>query len=61
MDENKFEAAARLLKALRKLDEREDSALDGVRVRYEEKRRALVDAVPEDVRAMVEAERKAEG
>ena len=58
MSENKFEAAARLLKALAKLDEKQTDAARTMREKYDTKRAELLAGADDDVREMVEKERE---
>lgn len=53
---NKFEAAARLLKALRKLDDAETTGIAKVKIRCGTRREELLKAAPVDVRELVLAE-----
>jgi hypothetical protein len=55
-DPNKFESAARLLRAMRKLLGMEASAKLALEARYAEKRDAVLKDAPDDVRQLVMAE-----
>ena len=56
MTENKFDAAARLLRALQKLEEKFSRRLDVVQAKHVADREALLASADPEVRAMVEAE-----
>lgn len=57
MSENKFEAAARAMKALAKLDAREKAKREAIAATFADHRSAVMLGLSDDVAAMVLAER----